>query len=131
MFVFISWLVYFGICIHMQYFCDVVRNKLQTISIYYSESKEDKKTQEKNMPCQRALNFDQSKRFFKNYKQMRFWLCLAYKFTENYRHLRLFSEFIQTQKRYPTSLNKIAYHYLKTACHIKLKFFLRTKFLEN
>ena len=35
------------------------------------------------------------------------WLWLAYKFTENYCRLRLFSEFIQTQKRYPTSLNKI------------------------
>ena len=34
---------------------------------------------------------------------MRVWLRIVYKFTENYYHSRLFSEFIQTQKRYPTS----------------------------
>ena len=38
---------------------------------------------------------------------MRVWLWLVYKFTENYCRLRLLSEFIQTQKRYPTSLDKI------------------------
>ena len=31
---FISRLVSFGVCIQIQYFCDVVRNKLQTINIY-------------------------------------------------------------------------------------------------
>ena len=33
MFPFISWLVSFEVCIQIQYFCDVVRNKLQTINI--------------------------------------------------------------------------------------------------
>ena len=32
MFVFISWLVSFGVCIHMQYFSNVVRNQLQTVN---------------------------------------------------------------------------------------------------
>ena len=59
---------------------------------------------------------------------MRVWLWLVYKFTENYCRLRLFSEFIQTQRRYPTSLNKTA---ILTYCHIKLKFFLWTKLLES
>ena len=36
MLVFISWLVSFGVCIQIQYFCDVERNKLQTINIYLS-----------------------------------------------------------------------------------------------
>ena len=65
------------------------------------------KVQEKNISCERALNFDQWKTFSENYKPMRVWLWLVYKFTENYCRLRLFSEFIQTQKRYPTSLDKI------------------------
>ena len=65
------------------------------------------KVQEKNMSCERALNFDQWKTFSENYKPMRVWLWLVYKFTENYYPSRLFSEFIQTQKRYPTSPDKI------------------------
>ena len=55
----------------------------------------------------KELNFDQWKTFFKNYKPMRVWLWLVYKFTENYCPSRFFSEFIQTQKRYPTSPDKI------------------------
>ena len=34
MFVFTSWLVSHGVCIHIQYFFGVVRNKLQTLNIY-------------------------------------------------------------------------------------------------
>ena len=59
------------------------------------------------MPCERPLNFHQWKTFSENYKPMRVWLCLVYKFTENYYPSRLFSEFIQTQKRYPTPPDKI------------------------
>ena len=66
------------------------------------------KWSKKDMSCKRALNFDQWKRFFKNYKPMTVWLWLVYKFIETNCHLRLFSEFIQTQKRYPTSLDKIS-----------------------
>ena len=71
-------------------------------------TKRRSKVQEKNKSCKRALNFDQLKIFSENYKPMRVWLWLVYKFTDNYCHLRLFSEFIQTQKRYPTSLDKIS-----------------------
>ena len=35
MLVFISWLVSFVVCIQIQYFSDVVRNKLQTKNIYF------------------------------------------------------------------------------------------------
>ena len=38
---------------------------------------------------------------------MRVWLLLVYKFTDNCQVYRLFSEFIQTQKSYPTSLGKM------------------------
>ena len=65
------------------------------------------KVQETNMSCERALYFDQWKTFFENCKSMRVWLSLVYKFTENYYPSWLFSEFIQTQKRYPTCPDKI------------------------
>ena len=65
------------------------------------------KVQEKNLSCKRALNFDQSKTFSENCKPMRVWLWLVYKFTKNCLIYRLFSKFIQTKKRYPTSLDKI------------------------
>ena len=87
MFVFILWLVSHEVCVHIQYFFDVLRNKVQEIR---------SKVQEKNMSCERVLNFDQWKTFSENYKPMRVWLWLAYKFTKNYFHLRLFPEFIQT-----------------------------------
>ena len=60
------------------------------------------------MSCESALNFDQPKTFSENYELMRVWSWLDYKFTESYCRLQLFSEFIQTQKRYPTSLDKIS-----------------------
>ena len=101
-FVFISWLFSHKVFIHIQHFLAVVRKKLQTLTI-----KRRSKVQENNMSCERALNFDQWKTFSENYKPMRVWLWFVYKFTENYCRLRLFSEFIQTQKRYPTSLDKI------------------------
>ena len=92
------------VCIHIQYFFDVVRNKLQLLNLLI---KRRSKVQEKNMSCERALNFDQWKTFSENYKPMRVWLWLVYKFTENCQIYRLFSEFIQTKKRYPISLDKI------------------------
>ena len=44
---------------------------------------------------------------------MRVWLWLVYKFIDNCQIERLFSEFIQTQKRYPTSLDKMGILTLK------------------
>ena len=70
-------------------------------------TKRRSKVQEKNMSRDRASNFDQWKAFSKNHKPMRVWLWLAYKFVKNYCPLRLFSEFTQTQKTYPTFLDKI------------------------
>ena len=67
--------------------------------------KRTSKVQAKNMSCEHTLNFDQWKTFFENYKPIRVWLWLVYKFTEN---LQLSTEFIQTQKRYPSCLNKIS-----------------------
>ena len=80
------------------------------------------KVQEKNMSCEHASNFNQWKTFSENYKPMRVWLWLVYKITENYCRSWRFSEFIQTQERYPN---------LKATCHMKLKCFLWTKLLEN
>ena len=97
-----------------QYFFGVMRNKLhwttasETSNTKYLELiKRRSKVQEKNMSCERALNFDQWKTFSENYKPMRVWLWLVYKFTENCQIYRLFPELIQTKKRYPPSLDKI------------------------
>ena len=88
-------------CIYIQDFFDVVRNKLPDLI------KRRSKVQEKNMSCERALDFDQWKTFSENYRSMRVWLWLVYKCTENYCRLQHFFEFIQTQNRYPTSRYKI------------------------
>ena len=113
---FILWLVSFGVCIYMQYFFDVVRRS---------------KVQEQNISCKCALNFDQWKTFSENYKPMRVWLRLIYKFMDNYCHfttfLRVHSNskevfYLSWQNRYPN---------LKTTCHMKLKIFLWTKLLER
>ena len=97
----ISWLVCFGVLyLHTDFF-DVVRNKLPDLI------KRRSKVQEKNMSCERALDFDQWKTFSENYRSMRVWLWLVYKCTENYCRLQHFFEFIQTQNRYPTSRYKI------------------------
>ena len=87
------------------------------------------KVQEKNMSCERGLNFDQWKTFSVNSKPMRVRLWLVYKFTENNCRLRLFSEFIQEEVSYLSWQN--TYPNFKTICRIKLKFFLWTKLLEN
>ena len=70
--------------------------------------KRKSKVQGKNMSCERVLNFSQWKTFSENYKPIRVSLWLVYKFTKNNCPLRLFSEFIQIQKRYPTFLDKIS-----------------------
>ena len=60
------------------------------------------------MSGERALIFGQSKTFFKNCNPVRVRLRLAYKINENDCSLRFFVEFIKTQKRYPTSFDKIS-----------------------
>ena len=60
------------------------------------------------MSGERALIFGQWKTFFKNCNPVRVRLRLAYKINENDCSLRFFVEFIKTQKRYPTSFDKIS-----------------------
>ena len=120
-FIFISvilWLAFFGVCIFIHYFFDVVRTGVNQKKIKSS----------KKMSCKRAFHFDQWKTFSKNYRSVRVWLWLVYKFTENCCRLRLFSEFIL--RVHPTSWQN-KYPNLKTTCHMKLIFFLWTKLLEN
>ena len=47
LFVCISWLVSFGVCIYIQYYFDVVRNKLQTTNIYTRVDKKKIKSSRK------------------------------------------------------------------------------------
>ena len=64
--------------------------------------------EEKNISYEHALNFDQWKTFSENYKPMRVWLCLAYRFIENNCRSWIFSNFIQNQKVYSVSSDKIS-----------------------
>ena len=70
MFVFISCLVSLEVCFHIQqYFFGVVRKKLQTL---YIKIRRKSKVQEKNMSCERPLNFEKNQRTFsENYEPMR------------------------------------------------------------
>ena len=81
--------------------------KQTPITKYLELIKRRSKVEEKNTSCERALNFDLWKIFSEKYKPMRVWFWLAYKFTENYCRSLPFFEFMQTQKRYPISLDKI------------------------
>ena len=94
-FMIISWLVSYEV---------YIRFPMKFIFTYnISLNKRRSKVQEKNMSCERALNVYQ----WKTISQWKFDYGFFTKFTENYCRSRLFSEFIQTQKRYPTFLDKI------------------------
>ena len=69
------------------------------------------------------------KHFSENYQPMRVWLWLVWKFTENCCSLQLFSDFIQTRRRHPTSQEKISI--LTWKLLLKLKLFLWTKLVEK
>ena len=104
------------------------RNKLHSLNI---KIKRRSKVQEKNMSCERALNFDQWKTFSENFKPMRVRLWLVYKF---YRELLSLATFLRVHSNWKevSYLSwQNAYPNLKTTCHVKLKFVLWTKLLEN
>ena len=90
----ISWLVSHEVFIFTQIFFWRVRIKRRS------------KVQEKNMSCEQALDFDQWKTFSENNKPIRVMACLQI-YQELLSLATFFSEFIQTQKRYPTSLDKM------------------------
>ena len=104
----ISWLVSFWICIYIQYSIYLMYKYLLELI------KRKSNVQEKNMSCERIFNFYQWKTFSENYNPIRVSLRLVYKFTKNNCPLRLFSEFIQIQKRYLTFLDK-------TRCQFSLR----------
>ena len=78
-----------------------------------------------------CFKFWPMKNISENYNPIRVWLWIAYKFIENNCRLQVFSEDIQTQKRYPISPWQNKYSDLKTIWHIKPKFFLWTKLRKN
>ena len=77
------------------------------INIYTRVDKKKIKSSRKEYATRTCFKFDQWKTFCENYKPIRVWLWLVYKFTNNYCPLLLFSEFIQTRKSYPTTNDKI------------------------
>ena len=91
-----QWLVYFGVCIYIQCFYDVLLELIKRRS----------KVQEKKVSSERALNFDQWKTFLENYKPIRISLWLLYKYTKNNYRSRLFSESIQLKRGILPTLTK-------------------------
>ena len=96
-----------------------------------SLNKRRSKVQEKNVSCERALNFDQWKIFSENYKPMRVWLWLVYKIYRELLSLATFPPVHSNSKEVSYLSWPNTYPNLKTTCHIRLKFFLWTKLLEN
>ena len=128
MFVFVSWLVFHSFYSHTIF---LWWGEKQTPNTKYLELiKRRSKVQQKNMSCDCALNFDQWKAFSENYKPMRVWLWLVYKFTENY-SLAAFLWIHSNSKEVSYLSWQNTYPNLKTTSHIKLKFFLWTKLMEN
>ena len=87
------------------------------------------KVQEKNISCERALNFDQWRTFPENYEPTRVWyglftnlprIIVACDFSPTSFKLKEVS-YLSWQNTYPN---------LKTTCHKKLKFFSWIKLLE-
>ena len=61
------------------------------------------------MSGERALNFDQRQIFLGNDEPIIVSLWFVYKIIVNNYLSRFFVEFVQTQKKYPTSLDKISF----------------------
>ena len=128
MFDFISWLFFHqgfrsrsftidrtaGVCIHMKFVftCNISLvwweiSCKQWISTRVNQKKiKCSRKEHVTWTCMKST-FWSMKRISENYKPKRVWLWFVYKFTNNYCRLWLFSDFIQTQKRYLTSLGKI------------------------
>ena len=66
------------------------------------------RVQEKNIHVSVLWALTNEKRNSKKLKPMRVWLWLVYKYTKNCQIYRLYSEFIQTKKKYLSSLKKIS-----------------------
>ena len=103
-----QWLVYFRVCIWYTVSLWCRKKWAPKYKYLLKLIKRWSKVLEKNISCEHALNFGQWKTFYKNYKPIRIWLWLVYKFTKNNCCSWLFSKLIQTQKGYPTLLDKIS-----------------------
>ena len=106
-------------------------NKISNRKSLLQLIKRRSKVHQRHMPREGGLSFDQWKTFTENYEPVRAWLWLVYKIAENKCSWRLFARFIQSYKRYHTSLDKISRRLKFNTCHTKLKFFLSTKLFEK
>ena len=127
MLVFISWLVSFGVRIQIQYFCDVVRNKLQKNKYLLELIKSSRKeylmwTWFKLWPMKNIF-----RKLWGNES-------LTVACVQIYRELLSHATFLRVhwnseEVSYTSWQN--TYPNLSFTCHIKVKFFLWPKLLEN
>ena len=106
LFVFLSMIGFLWSLYLLKYFFDLVRNKLGTITIYTRSDKKKIKSWRKEYVIRMCFKFWQMKIIFRKLSAVRVWLWFIYKFTDNYCRWRLFFQFIQTQKKYPISIDK-------------------------
>ena len=101
---------FFSINIRGKWKCvSVYHLSISLIHKYLLDNQKKIKSSRKEYVMWMCFKFWPMKNIFgKLYKPIRVWLWLVYKFNENNYCLRLFFKFIQTQKRYPTSLDKIS-----------------------
>ena len=132
LFVFISWMVSFEVCIYIQYFFAMVRNKLQTITnIYTRVSKKNIKSSRKEHVMRTCFKFWPMKNIFQKLSanESLIMACL-----QIYRELLLLATFLRVYSNsqevsYLSWQN--GYRNLKTNCHIKLKLFSWAKLLKS
>ena len=95
----------------------------ETSNTKYLQVIKRSKFQEKNMSCERALNFDQRKTFSANYKSMR----VYYGLLTNLPRIVKFTDFSLSSFKLKRGVLPLLTKYLsnsETICHIKLNFFL-------
>ena len=88
-----------GVCIYKQHFFDILRNQISNRKYLLELSKEDQSSSKYYVTC-KDLKFWPKITFSKNYEPITVWLRFVYKIT-------IFVGFIQTQKSYPTSFDKV------------------------
>ena len=123
-------MISFWICIYIQYFIDVVRNKLQTINIYTRVDRKKIKNPRKECHKNAFSILTNEKHFPKIISQWE----LNYGLFTNLPRIIVACDFSTSSFKLERGILlywKNGYPNLKTTCHIRLKFFLWTKLLES
>ena len=123
LFVSVSWLISFGVCIYIQYFLDV--------QIFTRVNQKKSKSSRKEYVMWMCFKFWPIKNIFRKLKPMRVWLWLVYQIYRELFSLATFLRVHSNSKEISYLSWQNTYPKSKTTSHIQLKCFLWTKLLEN